>query len=414
MIPRSNWESLRALFEAALERPPAERAAFLRDHTDVDDATRAEVASLLAAHDRADDFLKEAAPGPVSDKEAPCDTPRLAIGSQLGAFEIAELLGIGGMGEVYRARDTRLDRFVAIKVLPARLEIAPRARQRFEREARAISRLSHPHICTVHDVGAAQVDGREVAFLVMELLEGETLAAWLSRGPLSVERTLSYGIDIADALATAHAQGIVHRDLKPSNVMVTRSGLKLLDFGLAQLRVPEGASDGLPATSSDMPLTSAGMVFGTMPYMSPEQVEGRTVDARSDIFSFGSLLYEMLTGQRAFPGDASRSSAARIVSDDPTPVNELTRSIPAELANVVSRCLRKDPARRYQYIADVKVALEDAQEALGAGSQAKASRTESRWRRASLLVLVPAVLAAGYSHGRSGVSPKAHPRAWCR
>ena len=414
MIPRSNWDSLRALFEAALERPPAERAAFLRGHPDADDATRAEVESLLAAHERADDFLKASALGPGPDNESPIDTPRLVAGTRLGVFEIVELLGIGGMGEVYRARDTRLDRFVAVKVLPSRHEITPSGRQRFEREARAISKLSHPHICTMHDVGAAQVDGREVAFLVLELLDGETLAARLARGPLSVAHALNDAIDIADALATAHAQGVVHRDLKPSNVMVTKSGLKLLDFGLAQLRAPEGATGGPTPTSSDIPLTSAGMVFGTLPYMSPEQVEGRTVDARSDIFSFGSLLYEMLTGQRAFAGDANRSAAAQILSADPKPVDELARSVPAALADVVSRCLRKDPARRYQYIADVKVALEDVQEALGSGSQARTSRNKSRWRWASLLVLLPAVLAAGTSPGPSARNLKVHPSAWYR
>ena len=325
-------------------------------------------------------------------------------------FEIVELLGIGGMGEVYRARDTRLDRFVAVKVLPSRHEITPSGRQRFEREARAISKLSHPHICTMHDVGEAQVDGREVAFLVLELLDGETLAARLARGPLSVAHALIDAIDIADALATAHAQGVVHRDLKPSNVMVTKSGLKLLDFGLAQLRVPEGATGGAAPTSSDRPLTSAGMVFGTLPYMSPEQVEGRTVDARSDIFSFGSLLYEMLTGQRAFAGDANRSAAAQILSADPKPVNELARLVPAALADVVSRCLRKDPARRYQYIADVKVALEDVQEALRSGSQARTSRNKSRWQRASLLVLLPAALAAGYFAWPQRTQPEGPPQ----
>ena len=245
-------------------------------------------------------------------------------------------------------------------------------------------------------MGAAQVDGRELPFLVLELLDGETLAARLARGPLSVGQALDYAIDMADAVATAHAQGIVHRDLKPANVMVTASGVKLLDFGLAQLRVPEGASDGVPAAPGDHPLTSAGMVIGTPPYMSPEQVEGRKVDARSDIFSFGSLLYEMLTGQRAFAGNSTRSAAAQILGDDPTPVNELVRSVPADLANVVSHCLRKDPARRYQYIADVKVALEDVREESRSRPQAQTTHTGSRWRWAWMMLLVPAVLVAGY------------------
>jgi serine/threonine protein kinase len=377
MIPRSDWESLRALFEAALERPPSERAAFLRGQTD-DETIRGEVGSLIAAHEQAKGFLTESAHGPVREHESLVDALRLAAGSRLGAFEILEPLGTGGMGEVYRARDTRLDRFVAIKVLSPAIATGPRGRERFEREARAISKLSHPHICALYDVSMAHVGGREVPFLVLELLEGETLAARLARGPLSVGQVVDHAIDMADALATAHGQGIVHRDLKPSNVMVTTSGVKLLDFGLAQLRVPEGANDGVPAAPGDHPLTSAGMVVGTPPYMSPEQVEGRKVDARSDIFSFGSVLYEMLTGQRAFAGTSTRSAAAQILSDDPTPVNGLVRSVPADLAKVVSHCFRKDPARRYQYIADVKVALEDVREESRSRPQAQTSRTGSR------------------------------------
>jgi serine/threonine protein kinase len=395
MIPRREWESLRALFEAALQRPAAERSAFLRDQSHGDEATCREVESLLAAHEQAEDFLKESAADPASENVLPIDTPRLAAGSRLGAFEILEPLGIGGMGEVYRARDTRLDRCVAIKVLSAELEIAPRGRQRFEREARAISKLSHPHICTVHDVGTAQVDRSEVSFLVLELLEGETLAAQLARGPLPIPIALTYATDVADALATAHAHGIVHRDLKPSNVMVTRSGVKLLDFGLAQLRMPDGAAAELPATASHTPLTAAGMVFGTLPYMSPEQVEGRRVDSRSDIFSFGSLLYEMLTAQRAFAGDSERSAAVRILSEDPKPLDELAPLVPADLAKIVSRCLRKDPARRYQHIADVKVALDDVRDESAAGSHAQTARPTSRWRWAWLLLVLPVVLAGG-------------------
>ena len=238
MIAGSSWDSLRALFEAALERPPGERAAFLRERID-DSAIRAEVESLLAAHDRAGGFLKDPAPGPVGEDGSLLELPRFQPGTRLAAFEILERLGIGGMGEVYRARDTRLDRFVAIKVLSPELDIAARGRERFEREARAISRLSHPHICTVHDLGTAQVDGREVPFLVLELLDGETLASRLARGPLPIDEALRDAIDIADALAAAHAQGIVHRDLKPSNVMVTRSGREA-----ARLR--PGAAPGTP------------------------------------------------------------------------------------------------------------------------------------------------------------------------
>ena len=338
MNPRVQWDSLRALFEGALERSPADRSAFIRAHTD-DEGVRREVESLLAAHEQAGGFLMEAALGPGRGDSAPVNEPRLPAGRRLGAFEIVGVVGSGGMGEVYRARDTRLDRFVAIKVLSRAIHDAHGGRERFEREARAISRLSHPHICTIYDVGAAQVDGQEIPFLVLELLEGETLATRLARGPLSIADAVSYAVEMADALASAHAKGIVHRDLKPSNVMLTGSGIKLLDFGLARLYAPEVASDGGATRSEDL-LTSAGRVIGTAPYMSPEQVEGGTIDARSDIFSFGSVLYELLTGRRAFPGDSGRPPIAQILrtihtgeqprSGDSRGSREHRRAVPAQ------------------------------------------------------------------------------------
>jgi eukaryotic-like serine/threonine-protein kinase len=370
MTAHPEWDRLRELFEAAVARPPGDRAAFLDEHTKGDDAIRREIESLLVAHEAAAQFLNQPAWGPGPESGAPGRSDhrsRLGTGTRLGVFEILEVLGVGGMGEVYRARDTRLDRLVAIKVLSRHLEFDARGRERFHREARAISRLSHPHICTLHDVGTAPVTGREVPFLVLEHLEGETLAGRLAHGPVPIVEALEYAIEIADALAAAHAHGIVHRDLKPANVMITDAGIKLLDFGLAQFRHPESASAALPPTSSHTPLTSAGMIFGTAPYMSPEQLEGRTLDARSDIFTFGSVLYELLTGQRAFPGTATRSTAAQILSDDPRPVNEVATSVPAALTTIVSQCLRKDPAGRYQSIADVKVALEHVQDTYASG-----------------------------------------------
>ena len=237
----SEWELLRGIFEGALERPQHERTAFLDEHTKHDPVLRRDIESLLAAHESAGDFLSGAELSPGVDRsgshqgnQSPSGQTRLATGASLGVFTIVELLGTGGMGEVYRARDTRLDRQVAIKVLTSDRDAAPGARERFEREARAISRLSHPRICTVHDIGVAEIAGSQVPYLVMELLDGETLAARIGRGPLSIEQAMAYAVDIADALIAAHAQGIVHRDLKPANVMLTRTGVKLLDFGLAQ------------------------------------------------------------------------------------------------------------------------------------------------------------------------------------
>ena len=226
----------------------------------------------------------------------------LASGTRLGPYEILAPLGAGGMGEVYRARDTRLDRTVAVKILPSHLSSDATLRQRFEHEAKAISSLNHPHICALYDVG--HQDGTH--FLVMEYLEGETLAKLLEKGQLPLAQVLKYGVEIADALDKAHHSGIVHRDLKPGNIMITKSGAKLLDFGLAKAVVPLATGATLTvAAMRTTPVTHQGTIVGTFQYMSPEQIEGKETDGRSDIFSFGAVLYEMLTGQRAFQGRAN-------------------------------------------------------------------------------------------------------------
>src|SRR6266478_3200821 len=222
----------------------------------------------------------------------------LAPGTQLGPYEIGAPLGAGGMGEVYRAKDTRLDRTVAIKILPAHLSSDPVRKQRFEREAKTISSLNHPHVCTLHDVGSQ--DG--VDYLVMECVEGETLAKRLEKGALPLEQVLKYGTQIADALDKAHRSGVVHRDLKPGNIMLTPTSAKLLDFGLAKPTAPLSSAATLTAATRNSPVTEQGSIVGTFQYMSPEQIEGRELDGRSDIFSFGAVLYEILTGKRAFEG----------------------------------------------------------------------------------------------------------------
>ena len=356
-----NWERLRALFDGALERPPHERASFLKEQGNGDEALCREVESLLRAHEAVGGFLETPAVAHVGvpagdDQSAPRGT-RLAPGMRVGAFEILKILGSGGMAEVYRARDSRLDRFVAIKVLSSELDSAPGARERFEREGRAISRLAHPHVCTVYDVGAAQIDGRELPFLVMELLEGETLAARIGRGALTIEQSLTYAIDIAEALVAAHSQGIVHRDLKPANVMVTSSGVKLLDFGLAQLRAPAGVAASVAGVPSVAALSSAGLVFGTLPYMSPEQLRGEKSDARTDIFAFGVLLHEMLTGIRPFAADSHAALIATILEHDPPPVSDRQPLAPAGLDRIVQKCVAKDPDDRWQTARDLKSEL---------------------------------------------------------
>src|SRR4030095_7604505 len=269
-------------------------------------------------------------------------------GSSLGPYEIVSPIGAGGMGEVYRARDTRLSRDVAVKVLPAHMSTSAELRQRLDREAETISQLSHPHICTLHDVG--HQNGTD--YLVMELLEGETLADRLAKGALPMDQALKIGIEIAGALDAAHHQGIVHRDLKPGNVMLTKSGVKLLDFGLAKLAAPDkGAvsqATSLPtALQERQPLATRGTILGTFQYMAPEQLEGGEADARSDIFAFGCVLYEMLTGQKAFTGKSQASLISSIMGSEPAPISSIQPMIPASLDRIVKGCLAEEPQHRW-------------------------------------------------------------------
>src|SRR5438034_3833626 len=278
----------------------------------------------------------------------------LSSGTKLGSFEIQAPLGAGGMGEVYRARDTRLERTVAIKVLPEHLSSNPDAKQRFEREARAISSLNHPHICALYDVGTQ--DG--VDFLVMEYLEGQTLAERLQKGTLPIEQVLKIGIEIADGLDKAHRQGIVHRDLKPGNIMLTKAGAKLMDFGLAkpaEAAFIASASVGTPTLSNR--LTVEGTIVGTFQYMAPEQLEGKEADVRSDIFAFGAVLYEMVTGKFAFTGKTPASIVAVILASAPTPVATLQPTSPAELNRLIGIALAKNPDDRWQSAHDIRIGL---------------------------------------------------------
>src|ERR1700746_761845 len=261
-------------------------------------------------------------------------------GRRLGPYEILSAIGAGGMGEVYRARDTRLDRIVAIKVLPAHLADRSDLRERFDREARVVASLNHPHICTLHDIG--QQDG--IDFLVMEYLEGETLAQRLAKGPMPLEQVLQYAIEISDALDKAHRKGVTHRDLKPGNIMLTKTGTKLLDFGLAKLKqeaAPANVSlSDLPTANE--PLTGQGTIVGTLQYMAPEQLEGKEVDPRTDIFSFVAVVYEMATHKRAFEGNSQASVISAIMSSDPAPMTSLQPMTPPTLDRVVKRCLSKE------------------------------------------------------------------------
>jgi eukaryotic-like serine/threonine-protein kinase len=320
----------------------------------------------------------------------------LPAGSRLGPYEIVSAVGAGGMGEVYKAKDTRLDRTVAVKVLPARLSESQEFRQRFEREAKTISQLSHPHICTLHDVG--HHDG--VEYLVMEFLEGQTLTECLAKGPLPLEQVLRYGIEIADALEKAHRQGIVHRDLKPGNVMITKSGVKLVDFGLAKLAAP--SSGGVLSSFSVLPtqagesLTAEGTILGTFQYMAPEQLEGHEADARTDIFALGHLLYEMATGRKAFSGKSQASLIAAIIHTQPEAISSVQPMTPPALDRVVKTCLAKDPDDRFQTAHDVKLQLQwiaEGGSAVGLPAPV-AARRKSREKLAWILVPVAALIAA--------------------
>jgi len=277
----------------------------------------------------------------------------LPIGSHLGPYEILALLGSGGMGEVYRARDTRLGRTVAIKILPAERCASPELRQRFEREAKTVSQISHPHICALYDVGHEETAQGRVYYLVMELLEGETLADRLAKGPLPLEQTLRFGIEIAGALHKAHRQGIVHRDLKPANVMLTHGGVKLLDFGLAKTAAALASPGSLTALPTRAELTQEGTILGTVPYMAPEQLEGKEADARTDIFALGAVLYEMATGRRAFSGASQASLISSIMKDEPAPIGEAQPTTPPALDHIVRTCLAKDPEERWQSANDI-------------------------------------------------------------
>jgi serine/threonine protein kinase/Tol biopolymer transport system component len=308
----------------------------------------------------------------------------LATGTKLGPYEIQSPLGAGGMGEVYRARDTRLERDVAVKVLPASLSSDPSLRQRLEREAKAVSKLSHPHICTLHDIGHQD----SVDFLVMELVEGETLERRLTKGPLPPEQTIRFAAQIADALAHAHKLGFVHRDLKPSNVMLTKTGAKLMDFGLAKELAPAPLAAALTEMTVDqLNLTEEGTIVGTFQYMAPEQLEGKKADARTDMFSLGGVIYEMATGKSAFAGKSRASLIAAILSSEPQPMAALQPMTPPALARVVKKCLAKDPDERWQSASDLASELNwIAEERSQGGEAGRVPAGSRRWERAGWLL----------------------------
>src|SRR5580693_8258865 len=375
------WRQLEDLYRAAQKCHPNERAALL-ERTDPEIRSRVE---RMLEVEPSGQILDQSPAGFLDDPTRNV----LTAGAHLGPYNIEAQIGAGGMGEVFRARDTRLNRIVAIKVLPSRLADSAESRDRFEREARMIASLNHPHICTLHDVG----HHGDMGYLVMELLEGETLALRLSKGPLPLEQTLQYAIQIADALDKAHRRGMTHRDLKPGNIMITKSGAKLLDFGLAKLKQ---AVSPVEVQASEVPtaintITAQGSIVGTLQYMAPEQLEGKETDARTDIFALGAVIYEMATGKKAFEGMSQASIIAKILETDPPPMSSLQPMTPAPLDRVVRTCLAKDPDNRLQSVQDVKLELEWLQDAAAEPSEPAAR--PAGWRRALPWALFATALA---------------------
>jgi Tol biopolymer transport system component/serine/threonine protein kinase len=335
---QDRWRQVEQLYHSALEREEPARDAFLREACREDKELLSEVRSLLDQ----------------------TETGLLNHPLRLGPYQIVGVIGAGGMGTVYQARDTRLNRMVAIKISAAKFSA------RFEREARAVAALNHAHICTLYDVGPS--------YLVMEYLDGQPL-----HGPMPLSEALRLAIQMADALEAAHRKGIIHRDLKPGNVLVTKAGVKILDFGLAKME--ETAPGGEESTQTLLPRTEEGAIVGTTAYMSPEQAQGKPVDGRSDIFAFGAVLYEMLTGRRAFRGDTKVAILSAILNEEPEPVSSIRKEIPPEVGRIIARCLRKDPGRRFQHMDDLRVALEEAKEESESGELqvAPVERPRARW-----------------------------------
>jgi serine/threonine protein kinase len=413
MTDRERWARVDKLLQSALDRPAAERDAFVRSACDGDAEVEQEIRSLLAAHDRADSFLRapavDVAAGQIDDThtgdhiaDGTEGGPDRLIGQTLSHYRIVEKLGGGGMGVVYKAEDARLKRSVAVKFLSPDLAGDREALGRFRREARAASALNHANICTVHDIG--EQDGR--AFLVMEYLDGATLKHRLAGGPLDVNQLLAYTIEIADALETANAAGIVHRDIKPANLFITARGhAKVLDFGLAKVRTA-GVSDRSAAMTTALAgLTDPGTALGTVPYMSPEQVRAEELDARTDLFSFGVVLYEMATGVRPFQGDSPGMIFDGILNHEPAPAGRLNPRLPEELARIIARCLEKDRERRYQHASEILADLQQLKRDLESGQPRTAGRRPPpvflrRWKLWASAAAVVAIAAAAAFYSR--------------
>jgi len=378
---------IESLFHEARERTPADRAAFLASACAHDPTLRREVESLLAQPPAG--VIDAPVGALVADLVAP-HAPRLAPGSSVGPYRIERLIDVGGMGEVYRARDTILSRDVAIKILPRHFTADPERLTRFEREARMLAALNHPHIAAIHGI----VDAEGVRGLVLELVEGGTLADRIQRGPVPVTDALTIARQIADALDAAHEKGIIHRDLKPANIKITPGGIvKVLDFGLAK-----AAPDELQSSTVAMGATREGTILGTAAYMSPEQARGQAVDKRTDIWAFGCVLYEMLTGHAAFPGETVSDTIVAILEREPDWA-ALPATTPPMVARLLHRGLEKDTKRRLRDIGDARAELDDAWAGGKASPMVASARSRwSRWAAIILVALASALAGWGLRH----------------
>ena len=382
------WQRVEDLFHRAADLPAAERSQFLARECGQDEKLRRDVDSLLAHDSETGDVIGGAVARAVDKLPDAADSSEQFLGKQIGGYVITEFIGKGGMGMVFKALDQRLNRTVAVKALPPECFGDAERKRRFLQEAKSASALSHPNIVTIY--GFAEEQGMD--FIIMEYVSGKTLDQLNPRKGLPLKQALKYGVEIADALSAAHTAGIVHRDIKPSNIMVTsQDRIKILDFGLAKATEearPEGTRTALE--------TEPGRVIGTAAYMSPEQAEGKPADRRSDIFSFGVLLYELVTGRRPFQGDTAMRILSAVITQDPPPVRSLVPGVPREIEKIVARCLRKEPARRIQDMADVRLALEEAIEELGAAPE---SAPPARASRRVWLLFTNAALVLGLGIG---------------
>jgi serine/threonine protein kinase/Tol biopolymer transport system component len=388
-MPPERWERIEQLYHDALEREAGGRAAFLAEACAGDEALHREVSSLISAHDQAGDFI-EAPPDKIAQQILTAEWERSMAGRRLGRYQLLSLLGAGGMGKVWRAKDTLLNREVAVKILPGHLAQSAEALARFKAEARAVATLSHPNILSIYDFGTEQ----GMTFAVMELLAGETLRSRLARSALGWHKAVEYGVTLADGLAAAHAKGIIHRDLKPENIFLTENGqAKILDFGLARVKRVVSAQE-VVSTSTMAVVSQPGTVLGTVGYMSPEQVCGEEADAPSDIFSFGCVLYEIVTGRRAFARATAPETMAAILKDDPPPLAEAGQNVPSALEQLIVRCLEKQAERRYQSASELAVDLRDCLSGSGKAKSQLAGFVAGFRRAAWVSALLLAALAA--------------------